>query len=254
MNISMRIVSVDLNRPRVGQMYALRQSVQGLFGSAFASSSSSSSSTHSSQSKPTASSSSKSMRAMKRPCIVIKTIPNIEVVFLSNLTGKNVNDRHLLSIDQVPYNFILNRLLPIHPTRELQGRRPIKRIMATTPAVNLTNAYVILIPRTITKETWNNPLPDHVDEEDIHYIKSLLQQIAAEENDPSSMKMDTLMCLLQLADDDENSGTTESSIPVTRKILLDIDTTSSHDRVVEWLLTSEITLLESKTRFASHSF
>ena len=154
-----------------------------------------------------------------------------------------------------PYDYVVKRLVPIDPKPALEGRRSIKPLIDSKQGATISNGYFILIPVTVHKLIWNDPLPEHSSQEDINYMKTLREQLSNEEDGDRSMAMDALKHMLPIADAENDSiSSTGSSIPTTRKILVDDCTSSSNDRVIEWLLASEINSLESKTMFVSHSF
>ena len=98
------------------------------------------------------SSSNKCVRAKKRPCVILNTIPNIEVLITSKVDGRDVTDPHLTSIDEVPYEYIMKRMVPIYPKPALEQRRSIQPMTAFDQQVNVGGTYVILIPITIQKK------------------------------------------------------------------------------------------------------
>ena len=149
----------------------------------------------------------------------------------------------------------MKRLLPIYPKPASEQRRSIQPMTAFDQQVTVGGAYVILIPMTIKKRgQLNQVLHDYICEDDMNHIKALLRQLVDEEDDQRSMAMDALHRFLPISDaDNDRESRTGSSIPTTRRILVDDYISSSHDRLMQWIIGSEINFLESQTMFFSDS-
>ncbi len=168
------------NDPLFGEIRRVRYSIEKLFGETADALSSLNSSVISSSSSTNSETKS---REKKRTCIVWSTKPFIQVLLTSRFDGLNLDDPKVV-FGNLSKDYVMNRIIPVHPKSAVSGRRPIKVQLKPEHKgkVYFQDTNLLLMLVTIpNKENLYPPVPELISSTDLEYIGHVLLEIAKEE-------------------------------------------------------------------------
>ena len=232
----------------IGQIFTSHQSVNELFDLAFDSTSQSSSSSSSTRASTTSSSKKKSKRRPKSgPCLIWSTSPNVQILLISKFDNVDITNPNVLISKKLSTEYILKRLLPIHP-RVLNGKRSIAtRSTKSTPA-SITDTYLILIPVTLPNDERLKVTLEYFDVNDMIHINEVMRIITLEENDERADIIRKINPPLLIDNEDaaaaapgasssssSSSSSSISTIPTIRGYFIQSNVLSNDERIFAWL-------------------
>jgi hypothetical protein len=205
--------------PSIGEIYLIHCSVQKLFNTTSnIFSISSSSSTPSTASSTTSKNRKKKNKGKKRPCLIWETTPLIKVLCMATFGGANVDDPNV-EFEPLSKDYVLQRMVPIHPKNMINGRKPIKAERIDKGPLLSTDQYLILIPATLEKKTTiGRPVPEYFPQHHLQYIKELLLEIGIDgkEEKANDILSINYLSILNKEDEDDDTSSASSSLPISR--------------------------------------
>ena len=182
-------------------------------------------------------------RACKRPCVIWKTTPTVQVLIMSRFSGVDVSDPNVRLFNHLTHEYVLNRLLAVFPKAPYGRRRSVHPLTkATNVPMETVNTNLILIPINVPK-TWK---PDDGREyfpvDELHYINELLHQISIEDSEKQRTFIEEINYLPPCPyndnasnEDDNKSSSASSILPKTRTELVEDIRWKTNDFVNEWV-------------------
>ncbi|UJR28727.1 hypothetical protein I4U23_009956 [Adineta vaga] len=226
-----------ITRPTIGEIHSRRASAEKIFGvqSDFQSSASSISSNKSNGS-----------REKKRPCLIWRTVPNVQILAMARFNGTDVTDRNISFMDHLPREYVLKRLLAVHEKQPFGERRSITAVTRTGSSLN-KNIYLILIPTLDEDEHPYEQSSEYFPQAELEYIRKILFAIQTEETEEQARIIQELnppSAYNDNDDDDKNntcsSSSSSLSLPRVRTDLAEKINLNKNDLVKIWL--NEMTL------------
>lgn len=205
--------------PTVGEIHCLQISITELFHDE-----SNFDSCVSDQSKSSSSSSSSSKsagRRTKRPCVIWRTHPDLQVLVMSRFAGVDVSDPSVRLFEHLPQEYVLKKLIAVYPKAPYGGRRSITAATrSSVKPIETMNTNLILMPVSIKKpKAWKVAL-EYFPTRELEYIAELIFQLVDEER---VEQMKTIQQLNPPPPIDENeiieqqlSTSSSSSLPTMR--------------------------------------
>ncbi len=221
--------------PTVGEVHSRRIGVVKLFGKDcdFSSSASSSSSTSSKNSNN---------NAKKRPCLIWRTSPNVQVLVMASFGGTDVTDRSNSFMNHLDRDYVLKRLLAVHEKKPFGERRSITAATSNPPLLT-TNTHLILIPTLDEDDRPYKRSHEYFPREELEYIHKILLEIQAEEREEQVKTLQEINPPSTYYDDDNDKNDTNSSstssLPRVRTNFIEEINLNKNDRVEKWLNDSE---------------
>lgn len=183
-------------------------------------------------------------RPKKRPCLIWKTTPLLQVLAFSKFGHVNIFDPNYLYYNTYSSKYVTNKIIPVSPKPSFEKRRAIEvRAKNGTSDIKTINTYLILILYVPEGEIDWKYANEYLITEDLSYINNTLFEIALEERMETEKSFATIIyppvpddqTTKELSDNSSSSG---SSLPMTRAMI--VNDVSGHisdtqDYVREWL-------------------
>ena len=193
-------------------------------------------------SKASTSSKSSEDRPKKRPCLIWRIFPNVQVLVMSKFDEIDVTDQSIRFFDHLPRQYILKRLLGVHPKQSFEQRRSVMaaRIPADGRPIRTTNTYLILIPVIVQDMAKLKHAEEYFPQQELKYIHEILLQIAKEEAEDQSRTIDAtnppLMSNVHVESQSDSMTSSSSSLPKPRTNFVEFHNTwNKNDLVKQWL-------------------
>ena len=237
------IVSLETSifpKPKVGEIHTARIRMISLFGSESVFDSTGENQLKSS----TSSSSSKNSddRPPKRPILIWKTIPTIQVLVMSRFSGVNVADPNIRLFNHLTSEYVLKRLVPVFPKMSYGGKRSIAAItFKTGEQIKTIDTNLILIPITLPKKWRCKGASEFFPPKELFYVNEILRQISIEDSEEQNRYINAIDYSRGAPpgnytnNDDDTSSSTSSSIPKPRSAFVADIYWEKHSFLHQWL-------------------
>jgi hypothetical protein len=168
--------------------------------------------------------------------MVWNTIPDIQIFVTSKFDEIDITNSNVKISGRLPNDYILKRLVPIHPRNPFNDKRCIVTKSAKTSPATIIDTYLILIPIAIRNSDKLKRVFEYFGADDLMYINDLVRQIGLEENDERASLIRKINHSPVLDNDDIDSSI--SSLPTSRKFSIEANILSSDQRISTWISNS----------------
>lgn len=160
---------------------------------------------------------------------------------MSKFDDIDISDQNISFFDDLPRQYILKRLLGVHPKQSFEQRRSV--IAARIPdglPIRTTNTYLVLIPVTVEHmDKWKHA-KEYFPQQELIYINDILLQLAKEEADDQlriiAATNPPLMNNVNVESQSDNTASSSSSLPKVRTNFVEFNNIwNRNDLVKQWL-------------------
>ena len=234
-----------IEKPQIGEIHMARIGIADLFESECNFDANTGLSSSKSESSASSSSSRKSEeQPRKRPTVIWKINPTIQVLVISRFSNVNVADPSVRLFNDLSHQYVIKRLVPVFPKPPYDGKRSIHVVaMNSGESVKTINTNLILIPVNVPKNWKYRKATEYLPVTELNYVNDLIRQINIDDSLEQAKTIQSIIyqplrsLVNQDADqhDDNDSSLTSSSLPIARNEFFHGIEDGKHEFIGRWL-------------------